>query len=52
MTQVLAVCAEFVLGLFNLQVPGIGLTFFQLMLGFWTLVAVGWLLKHTFLGGD
>ena len=52
MTQFLAVCGEFVLGLFSLDVPGLGISFLQLMLGFWTLVAVGWLFKRTFLGDD
>lgn len=52
MVQTLSVCADFIVGLFSLTVPGIGLSFMQLMLGFWTLVAVGWLLRHTFLGGD
>lgn len=50
MTEFLALCASFIAGLFNLQVPGLGLSFLQLLLGFWTLVAVGWLFKKTFLG--
>lgn len=52
MTQFLAVCGEFVFGLFSLAVPGLGISLLQLMLGFWTLVAVGWLFKRTFLGDD
>lgn len=52
MTELLTLCASFIAGLFNLQVPGLGLglSFLQLLLGFWTLVAVGWLFKKTFLG--
>lgn len=52
MTQFLAVCGEFVIGLFSLDVPGFGISFLQLMLGLWTLVALGWLFKRTFLGDD
>lgn len=50
MTEFLTLCASFIAGLFNLPVPGLGLSFLQLLLGFWTLVAVGWLFKKTFLG--
>lgn len=50
MTEFLTLCASFIAGLFNLHVPGLGLSFLQLLLGFWTLVAVGWLFKKTFLG--
>jgi hypothetical protein len=50
MAEFLTLCASFIAGLFNLQVPGLGLSFLQLLLGFWTLVAVGWLFKKTFLG--
>lgn len=50
MTEFLTLCASFIAGLFTLQVPGLGLSFLQLLLGFWTLVAVGWLFKKTFLG--
>lgn len=50
MTEFLTLCASFIAALFNLQVPGLGLSFLQLLLGFWTLVAVGWLFKKTFLG--
>lgn len=52
MAQFLAVCGEFVIGLLSLDVPGLGISFLQLMLGLWTLVAVGWLFKRTFLGDD
>lgn len=52
MGELLSVCASFVTGLFALPVPGLGLTFFQLILGFWMIVAAGWLFKKTFLGDD
>lgn len=41
MLDFLGVVATFVSGLFSLSVPGIGITYGQLLLGLWVFYAVG-----------